>query len=353
MVFRRLGHWITGSKAAPAGRDRQQPAAATPTGAATSVELQDGPLATEDGDIELAFSGCILGASSVTEHGPNAFERRALRELERLTASRDDLAGQVPRLPAIIPRVMQALRDDDSSAAGLAREIGRDSVLIGEVIRLANSPFYRTGKQVDSLEGAIVRVGRTGIRQLVSRAVFKPLLNLESGHFTRLSSPALWEQAKKTAVAADCLAKREGGDRFHAYLAGIVHNVGFSVAMTTLDRIWDGTNVPRSPEFRSRLSRHARQLTTRITRGWDFPESVVTAMASYAGIDGDKQRGSGLANILYAADKLAKIHTLSSRGLLGGEERRRIQCRLQGRLTDSCAACYESLARLDAGRAPA
>ncbi|HHO68134.1 MAG TPA: HDOD domain-containing protein [Gammaproteobacteria bacterium] len=347
MVFGRLKHWMTGSRTAPTGRGRQQPAATT--GTATSVELQDGPLTAEDDDIELAFSGCILGASSITEHGPNAFERRALRELERLTGSRDDLAEQVPRLPSIIPRVMQALRDDDSSAAGLAREIGRDSVLIGEVIRLANSPFYRTGKEVDSLEGAIVRVGRTGIRQLVSRAVFKPLLNLDSGHFTRLSSAALWEQAEKTAVAADCLARREGGDRFHAYLAGIVHNVGFSVAMTVLDRIWDDTDVPRSLEFRSKLSHHARQLTTRITRSWDFPDSVVTAMASYAGIDGDKHAGNGLASILYAADKLAKIHTLSTRGLLGGEEGKRIQCRLQGRLTDSCAACYESLARLDTG----
>jgi len=248
----------------------------------------------------------------------------------------------VPRLPAVMPRVMSTLRDETSSAARLAAELGRDAVLVSEVIRLSNSPYYRTGGKITSLERAVFALGRTGIRQLVANAAFKPLINLNAGYFTRLSGTLLWEQSEKAAVVCDCMARGGKADRFHAYLAAIVHNVGMTVALQVLDRHFEGRDVPRSQQFRERLVRQSRVLSLKIARQWEFPQPVLDALQAQLESSGSAQLPS-LAAILSLADTLARLHILSRQGRISGRAalaKLDLPC---SPLTARCAECYALL----------
>lgn len=290
-------------------------------------------------DIDAAFYGMVLGVQSALDAGPNAFESRVTRELERLLAADISHSSLVPRLPAVIPRVMKTLRDESSSAAQLAADLGRDAVLVSEVIRLSNSPYYRTGNEITSLERAVFALGRTGIRQLVANAAFKPLINLNAGYFTRLSGTLLWEQSEKAAVACDCMARAERVDRFHAYLMAIVQNVGMTVALQVLDSNFKGSEVPRSQQFRERLVRQSRVLSLKIARQWEFPSPVLDALQAQIDV-ADGVRLSGLAAILHIADVVAKTHILSRCGRIAdGEILAEVdlpELRLKAHLTD----CY-------------
>ncbi len=290
--------------------------------------------------LDTAFYSFILGVQSPLDTPLNRFEKDVLSALDQLVSRENARAELVPRLPAIIPRVMGTLRDDTSSAADLALEIGRDAVLVSDVLQMANSACYSTGDRINSLEQAIFILGRVGLRQLVTRAAFKPLINLDTGYFTRLSGATLWEQAEKTARVCDCLAKKEHLDRFYAYLAAIVQNVGFIVALRVLDRSFDGNHAPRSHRFRSALVRRARRLSLLIAREWDFPPAVLDALDDQSGDRPEDM--SRLGDLLYTGDKLSKLHILSAQGRFTGKVDR-MACRLRGRLTDSCADCYSLL----------
>ncbi len=296
------------------------------------------PVGVSTKEIDTAFYGLILGVQSPIDSDLNSFEKRVLRELDQLLTSDVSCSNLVPRLPAVIPRVMGTLRDQLSSSADLASQLGRDAVLVSEVIRLANSPYYRVGQKITSLERAVFVLGRVGVRQLVTNAAFKPLLNLNSGHFTKLSGTTLWDQSEKTAVVCDCIAGREKTDRFNAYLAAIVQNVGFTIALQILDRNFDGNQAPRSEVFHQRLIRQSRELSWIIAREWEFPAPVLEALRSQV----DTEHMQTLGSILYAADKLSKMHILSARGRFKGDVER-VANRLQGCLTDSCRVCYEAL----------
>jgi HD-like signal output (HDOD) protein len=290
-------------------------------------------------EIDAAFYGLILGVQSALESKPNSFERRVLRELERMVASDISHSSLVPRLPSVIPRVMSSLRDQDSSAAQLAAELGRDAVLVSEVIRLSNSALYRVGAEITSLERGVFTLGRTGIRQLVANAAFKPLINLNAGYFTHLSGTLLWEQSEKTAIGCDWMARQEQADRFHAYLAAIVQNVGLTVGLQVLDRNFDGKEVPHSQQFRERLIRQSRILTLKIARQWAFPPAVLDALEAQI-----EAPGSGepplLDAILFLSDKLAKLHILACQGRISGASQLRVPWQ---RLTGHCTTGYERL----------
>lgn len=288
--------------------------------------------------IDAAFYGLILGVQSPIESTLNQFEKSVLRELDQLLASDISHNSLVPRLPAVIPQVMGTLRDQSSSSANLASMIGRDAVLVGEVIRLANSPYYGVEQKITTLERAVFALGRVGVRQLVANAAFKPLINFNSGHFTKLSGTVLWDQSEKAAMACDCMAKQEKADRFAAYLMAIVQNVGLTVALRILDRNFDGSHAPNSGKFHEQLFKRSRVLSLVIAREWRFPESVLEAIESQL----NTKDCQTLGKILYVGDKYSKMYILSSQGRLKGDLEQ-VACRFRGRLTDTCKACFESL----------
>jgi HD-like signal output (HDOD) protein len=292
-------------------------------------------------ELDSIFYGCILGVQSPMDEDLNRLEKTVLRKLDELLAADTSHGDLVPRLPAVIPRIISSLRDEDSSIADLAEHIGRDAVLLSDVLRLANSPFYRVGKEITSLDRAVCMLGKQGLRQLVANAAFKPLINRNSGHFTRLSSRSLWMQSEKTAIACDCLASRRGLDRFHAYLAGIVHHVGLSVAMRTLDDAFDGSDAPRSNLFRHKLVERSTRLSATIATEWEFPQPVIDALWAQIARPGEQDR-KALDDILYAGDKLSKMHVLS---ILGRYDQgiKRISLRMQSDRQDHCLSCFAML----------
>lgn len=301
--------------AAPAADRHQDVSAGLPARDArqTSGQPQSGGIPWAPAQIDAAFYGLVLGVNSMVDGKLNGFESGVLRGLDQLLNSDVAHSELVPRLPAVIPRVLTVLRDDDSSAADLALELGRDAVLVSEVIRLSNSPYYRVSQEITSLERAVFILGRTGVRQLVAHAAFRPLLNLNTGHFSRLAGTLLWDQSERAAIASDCMAKNVHVDRFQAYLGAIVQNVGFTVSLQVLDKRFDGREAPNSQRFRREWVERARRLSLVIARQWNFPAPVLDALEAQAD-SRDLARLSTHDAILRAADRLAKVHMLASRG---------------------------------------
>jgi hypothetical protein len=76
-----------------------------------------------------------------------------------------------PRRPLLLPELVRAVNDSDTTRRELAQMIARDPALVGSLLKLANSPIYRRGSQpVESLERALAVLGTMGTRSLVAAA---------------------------------------------------------------------------------------------------------------------------------------------------------------------------------------
>jgi len=239
-------------------------------------------------------------------------ERLLLDELSRLTESPGAGAHLIPRVPAVVPQLLASLRDDSMSTAALSAILAQDVVLVGEVIRGANSPYYRSSVPIKTIESALMLLGQNGMRLLLARVAFRPVISTQSGHMARLAAPQIWRHSEKCATAASLLAPGLQANPFEAYLAGLMHNVGLIIALRLFDQLYPNGVLPQSPQFYAALADHARTLSARIAAMWEFPAAIATAIA-HAGQPGL----SALARTLATADRLAKLRMLADAGQLG------------------------------------
>lgn len=263
------------------------------------------PATPGDGEVDLAFYRWLAGSAG--GDAPPATERLILDELARLALAPDKAAELVPRVPAVIPELLRGLRDENVAGAELSRMVAQDLVLVAEVIREANSPYYRSTTPVRNIEGAVMLLGQNGLRMLLARVAFRPVVSMQAGRFAKLVAPQVWSQSEKCAQAAGTLAPYYGANPFEAYLAGLVQNVGLIVAFRLIDQVYCEDVLPRSNAFSAALLGHARTLAQGIARQWEFPDTVADAIGGGAG-------GGPLGSVLAAADALAKLRLLVDAG---------------------------------------
>jgi HD-like signal output (HDOD) protein len=283
--------------------------AGVPVAAPSDAANNGSDVAAEDAtpaelDLDLAFFHWLAGPHVTGKPAPDG---PVLDELARLARDPHGAAALVPRVPAVIPQLLRSLRVDDTGAGALARQVAQDPVLVAEVIREVNSPYYQPASPIRNLEGAVLLLGQNGLRMLLARVAFRPIISQQAGPLARLVAPPLWRQSELCAQAAGLLAPRNKVDPFEAYLAGLLHNVGLVVAFRVIEQLLPPGALPDGDAFGTRLVAAARLISARIADGWELPPAIGHAIAHL----GD---AGALPTLLHDADRLAKLQMLAGSG---------------------------------------
>lgn len=283
--------------------------------------------------VENLYFDWIMGYPG--EGGNFDTEQTVLQALYKLLASDLNDAVIVPRVPSVIPQLLNSLRSKTISAGELSRQIVRDVVLVGEVINTVNSALYNPADRINSLEKAVMVLGEEGLRLVIAKVAFRPIINLNAGQFTRRAAPHIWNQSEKCAVACHTLAR--GIDPFHAFLTGLMKNVGLIIAFRLLDQTCEQGKFKYSAAFQPIFSSVASTLSYRIAQRWEFPEHVIIALQQQAG--GRKAIDwSPLGHLLHTADLISKMRLLVNHGQLNGTDKK-----LKVGLNQDEASCFDLL----------
>lgn len=294
------------------GDDKTETTATTPS-ATKSVDQ----LAVQAKIDALYYRWLISSAGSVMSRET---EERILDEVRALADNPDHAAGLVPRVPDLITRLLTKLSDENISTAALSAEVGQDLVLVAEVIREANSAYYRPLTPIETLEGAVTMLGLNGLRMLLARIAFRPLVRLEVQGVARQLAPSVWSHSERCAFAASVVAPGLSAAVFEAFLAGLMQNVGLQVALRVAERVGVSGKVPSSAAFGAELFSVSRQLSSVISRHWDFPPEVVDAIAQASYLDETDEGMTNLAEALAQGDRIAKVRLLIDAGSIDEDD---------------------------------
>jgi HD-like signal output (HDOD) protein len=131
---------------------------------------------------------------------------------------------RVPPYPSTALKLQQVMSRPDFTIASLVDAMRTDAVFTGNILRLANSPFYRRGDAVTSLTLAVARIGTKELTRLAMAASVSnaasaagPLAELRRG---------VWRRSLTAALVAEALAKVDGSDTGEAFVAGLLHDAG-------------------------------------------------------------------------------------------------------------------------------
>jgi len=126
-------------------------------------------------------------------------------------------------------RVRRALDDPDCPLDTAAKLVQAEPVLAARVVAIANSPVYnRSGREINDVRQAVMRLGFATIRSLATALVVRQLAGgKNSTPQERALAGKLWAHTAQVAALAHVIARRvTHQDAEAAMFAGIVHEVG-------------------------------------------------------------------------------------------------------------------------------
>lgn len=186
----------------------------------------------------------------------------------------------VPRLPMIIPKLLRSLRDPDSSARDYVKIINKDPAMSAAVVKLANSAYFNpTDGHIGNIERAVVKLGISGLRSVLSAAVMQPIIQQDSPYHSH-TGKRLWQHSLLCAVACEQIAQSRGLEPFKIYLLGLVHDIGKIALYGSLCKEFqlNGDQQPSQAAFLPLMRNQSAYVSYCIAQDWQLPEELVLAL---------------------------------------------------------------------------
>ena len=186
-----------------------------------------------------------------------------------------------PRRPNMLPRILNAANDDSFSRRELAALIARDPSLVGNLLKIANSSYYRVSSEpVESVDRAVVMLGTNGIRSLATAALMQPIFRIGGADFPRFPEIA-WEHTFRSANAAvpyNFLIEKS--DPFAAELLSLVMGLAEIVVFrVTMDQYAKYPRLrPDASVVAALLDTHSASVARLIGATWELSEQTLSGL---------------------------------------------------------------------------
>jgi len=136
----------------------------------------------------------------------------------------DDLV--LPTLPEVALRVRSEAEDPESSLNSLGKVISNDPALSARVIKVANSAFFRTSKEISDLKMALMRLGMEYTANLAIGLAMEQMFQATSNIIDKRMRE-IWQRSSEIAGICHVLClHRSHLKPDQAMLAGLIYKIG-------------------------------------------------------------------------------------------------------------------------------
>jgi len=214
-------------------------------------------------------------------------------------------------IPQIALRILELL-EGGGRLSGLVKQIKQDQVIAAKVLRFSNSPFYNAGKEIASIDRALVFLGENSLAEIAIAAAVSTSFG-EPGVGYGLMKGGLYKHALAVAHVAKTLATDtrlvEPGV---AYTAGLLHDIGKIV----LDRFVANAlpffyqHVPGGGKDYAELERELfdtdhLEVGQRLALQWHLSSALTEVIAHHHWPERAVTEQRSLVHLIYLADLLS------------------------------------------------
>jgi putative nucleotidyltransferase with HDIG domain len=130
----------------------------------------------------------------------------------------------LPPSPQVLPKVLEALRHEQTTLDELGELITLDPVLTAKLLHYCNSVYFAGREPVGNVPEAIGRVGFQTIFTLVSVVTGSKTFDLPDS--SGIDSAQLWKHSLTTAFACKFISDDIESDGNLLFTAGLLHDIG-------------------------------------------------------------------------------------------------------------------------------
>lgn len=156
----------------------------------------------------------------------------AISEISRKIADLDN----IPTVPALLVPLLKRLGEpaEEVNVTEIVTLISYDKSLTAQCLHMANSPLLGMRNRVETVQAAVMALGMTKVREVATTCCLLRALPARPGS---LKPTDLWKHSLACALVSREFARRIGyPDPEQAYLAGLLHDLGLIVELTTFPK---------------------------------------------------------------------------------------------------------------------
>jgi putative nucleotidyltransferase with HDIG domain len=211
-------------------------------------------------------------------------------------------------IPQVALKVMRIMDDETYDMASIAKEVRKDQVLTARTLKLCNSAFTARRTRIESIEDAMIYLGKNMFVQVILSAAIKNYFN-QSGMGYSICKGGLYHHAVGTATIAEELAACTGKAKpAIAYIAGLMHDIGkvvldqyMTLSYPYLYRNLFEKNISILDVEKETMGTDHAQVGYLLASRWDLPVSIANTIKHH---HNPPPSDDWLTHIVYVADLL-------------------------------------------------
>lgn len=221
-----------------------------------------------------------------------------------------DRVDTIGTVPTSVAQIFGLINDSKATMSDFEKVVRPDAGLTANLLRSANSAFYRGAREITSVRDAITRMGMRRVFEVAASASFaRTIPPVLKGYGT--SSEVYWAHSVAVAVLSDRIG-REVGFTYPdlAFTAGLLHDLGKIVVATFLESNPSVLVAPgglANPELETELlgASHA-EFGEALALKWNLPKDIASAARwHHAAGDAPTATLRYLATVVQVADGAA------------------------------------------------
>ena len=232
-----------------------------------------------------------------------------------------DSIKSIPPMNQVIDKARKVIENPDSSFEELATLIEKDQALAVNVLKIANSAYYRRVNAASSIKEAVVVLGFETLDELITIACVSPHLHKRLKGYD-IKADSVWWHSLASASGAKMIAHMiDPSIENEAFTAGLIHDVGKLV----LDRyVYERKDI-----FQEHMSDdqvtfydaeklilgfdHA-EIAEKICKKWNLPKGITAAIKYHH--NPWASRNNELSYIVHASDQIAAWAEIGAEDLM-------------------------------------
>jgi len=248
---------------------------------------------------------------------PAGFENYSQTQ-ESLVPSKKEIVRSIDSLkpiPQVALKILRLVSSNDYDIHEISDEVRKDQVISAKTLQLCNSAMFSIQRRIETLDHALLLIGRDQLIKLVISASVRKLFEPDTAGYS-LCKGGLYHHALGTALISEKLGQVTG--RVHsglAYTAGLLHDIGKVVLDQYVSSAYPLFYRNISQEQQSFLEAEKAILGIDHTEAghhlavkWGFPESLAAAIRHHHTPEMEETHRD-LTHILSIADLLMeKFH---------------------------------------------
>jgi len=187
---------------------------------------------------------------------------------------------EIPSIPHVLQEILSLTNDPSTSCHDIERLVSSEPGLVTHILKTVNSAFFGTSSEVRSITHAIVMLGFSPVRSIVSGLVlidvFHNLPGLDNKHVLKV-----WKHALACSGLVKILARSASPEKQdELFLTAMVQNVGHLVLAQhqpeTYSQLTKETSFPTVDAEQDNFHTDHAETGAALLTAWNFPSSQIT-----------------------------------------------------------------------------